>query len=106
MEKANDPDALDYSERPSRRGFLVTLAKISLAAGAVIAGIGATATGALASCCTGTPYCPSYTCPQGDTEGSMTCCFDHNQQSFFCLPCYHSNGNFDCTATASALCGG
>ncbi len=106
MDKANHLDALDYSERPSRRGFLVTLGKISLAAGAVVAGIGATATGALASCCTRTPYCPGSTCPQGDNALISTCCVDRNQQSFICTPCFNSNNDFDCTASSPAYCSG
>jgi len=94
--------ALDWAERRmSRRGFLAACGKVTLAAGAAMAGLAVLPEKAHAFCCPGSS-CTG--CPGGATPGCPTGCIQaapvgqccENNVVQHCYPCDCGSGGIDC----------
>jgi hypothetical protein len=93
-------DMEQLAARPSRRGFIATLAA---GAGAVLAGLRGTGEVAAQtngeSCCTGTPCKNGNRCDHGTKQGAngwSWFCTNPNGDRYLCQDCMNSQGDFVC----------
>lgn len=85
----------------SRRGFIGTIGKVALGAGALAAGVELTTNSASAGVCCPQPYCN--TCFPAGQDGwcaEATCCVSGSGLVYQCEQCFHY-GIFACTVVTT-----